>query len=323
MRFGVGLWTLQSTVFSPRHHVHAYRQLLEDAVHADDVGFDSLWLSEHHFFYDGYCPALLPVAAAALERTQRLRVATGMLLVPLQNPRRLRAAAHDVGRSAGGRLDLGIGLGYRDAEFDGKGVPRGERVARMVAALDVLSAEPGPFTVWVGAQSEVGVRRAGGRGLPILLSGALPLGLVRTLASAHRDAWEEAGRPGGQRPRVAALRNTWITDSARETEAVLDWYRASYVIYAGLGWAVAGGVEHAPMDFAGATDHALERVVETVVTGPAEAVAEGVLAAGRAGVDDVVLRIAIEGASQRAIHTMMERFAADVMPAFADAEERR
>lgn len=54
MRFGLGLWCLQSTALAPRHHVHAYRELLEDARLAERLGYDSVWLSEHHFFYDGY-----------------------------------------------------------------------------------------------------------------------------------------------------------------------------------------------------------------------------------------------------------------------------
>lgn len=66
MRIGIGLWCLQSTATAPRSHPRLYRELVDDARLAERVGLDSLWLSEHHVFYDGYCPALLPAASAVL-----------------------------------------------------------------------------------------------------------------------------------------------------------------------------------------------------------------------------------------------------------------
>ncbi len=94
MRFGIGLWCLQGTASSPRHHVQAYRELLEDARLAEQTGFEALWLSEHHFFYDGYCPALLTAGAAVLSTTSRLRLGTGMLLLPYQDATRVDHRGH-------------------------------------------------------------------------------------------------------------------------------------------------------------------------------------------------------------------------------------
>ena len=56
----------------------------EYAALMEGLGYDELWLSEHHSFYDGYCPALLPAAASVLSVTERLRVGTGMLLLDWQ-----------------------------------------------------------------------------------------------------------------------------------------------------------------------------------------------------------------------------------------------
>ena len=77
VRFGVGLWCLQSTTLTPRGHVRAYREFLDDVRLADELGYHSLWLSEHHFYYDGYCPALLTAAAAALAVSTRCTSAPG------------------------------------------------------------------------------------------------------------------------------------------------------------------------------------------------------------------------------------------------------
>src|SRR2546423_14923119 len=75
MRFGVGLFSLQCTAMQPRHWTGAYRDMRELASLMEELGYDELWLSEHHFFYDGYCPALLPAAASVLSvRSEERRV---------------------------------------------------------------------------------------------------------------------------------------------------------------------------------------------------------------------------------------------------------
>jgi alkanesulfonate monooxygenase SsuD/methylene tetrahydromethanopterin reductase-like flavin-dependent oxidoreductase (luciferase family) len=325
VRFGVGLWCLQSTWSTPRGHVRAYREYLEDARLADELGYDSLWLSEHHFYYDGYCPALLTAAAAGLAVTQRLRLGTGMLLAPYQRPERAAAAAREIGRRFGGRLDVGVGLGYRDVEFDGKGVPRRERVQRLTALVDELGpdAAQGTLAVWMGAAAPAGIARAGRLGHDILLSGALPLPMVRSLVETHRAAWAAGGQRGGRAPRVAALRNLWITTDAAERAAVLDWQRASYVLYQGLGWSVAESDAGAAMDFAGDAQQAIEAAVATTIIGSVAEVIEGLGEVADAGVDDVVLRIAVEGAPQAAIHTVMGEFADGVIPVLGEHRVER
>ena len=315
MRFGVGLWCLQSTAARPRHHGRAYADLIEDAQVAERLGFESLWLSEHHFFYDGYCPAVLTAAGHALAHTSTLRIGTGMLLLPYQDAGRVAAASTDLAARSGGRLDLGVGLGYRDVEFDGKGVSRKTRARKQEASLDVLdrAAASSSFTVWGGAQTEVGIRRAGARGYGVLLSGALPMPLVRSLVAAHTEGWEQAGRPGGAKPTAAALRNLWVTDDAAEKAAVLDWVRASYVLYAGLGWAVDASDDNRQMDFSSGMDIAIAEAVATTIVGPAGFVADGMREVADAGIDYVVCRIAVEGAPRSAIHECMKRMSEHVI----------
>ena len=157
--------------------------------------------------------------------------------------------------------------------------------------------------MWIGAQAERASPAPADSATDILLSGALPLDVVRALARGTPRGVDRRRPAERSRPRVAALRNLWITTDAAERAAVLDWQRASYVLYQGLGWTVAESDAGAAMDFAGDAARAIETAVATTIIGSVDEVIDGLREVAAAGVDDVVLRIAVEGAPQAAIHT--------------------
>jgi alkanesulfonate monooxygenase SsuD/methylene tetrahydromethanopterin reductase-like flavin-dependent oxidoreductase (luciferase family) len=311
MKIGIGLWCLQSTATAPRSFTTAYQDLLDDARLAERVGIHSLWLSEHHGYYDGYCPALLPAAAAALSVTDELHIGTGVLLLPLQDPARVRSAAADLDARFPARFHLGMGMGYRPGEFSSKGLDMADRVKRMNAGLDVLSADP-PSPLWVGVTSEVAARRAGRRGLGLFISGAFSKEVVDGLVAAHRQAWTEAGEPGGQRPPVGLLRNLWIADSAAERRRALDWVRSSYLVYAGLGW----GADDTGVDFVAEIESSMDEVEASATVGSAAEVAEGL---AEYDVDLVVCRIGYDQPPRSALVEVVERIGIELVPMVDDA----
>ena len=320
MQFGVGLFSLQCTAMKPMHWAAAYSDLREHAVLLEELGYDAIWLSEHHFFYDGYCPALLPTAASALSVTERLRVGTGMLLLPLQDPHRLSAVATDLNERSGGRLELGVGMGYRDIEFDGHGISRKQRLPRMVTGLEVLEAaeaKGGPH-VWMGAQLIDPVKRAGLRGHPILFSAALPFERCKTLAKVWEEGWLESGRPAAEKPALGALRNIWLTESAKEREAARDWVRASYVQYAGLGWTLPAVGEHGQADFADETDKAIADTVETTISGPAEECIRQLRQFEAIGIRHIAFRLELDGEPRPAFEHQVKRLSQEVLPELRD-----
>ncbi len=95
-----------------------YQASLEQMIWAEAIGFDSIWLTEHHFVADGYSPSPLVIAAAIGARTSRMRIGTNLMLLPLADPMRVAEDAATLSVLTGGRFDLGVGLGYRQLEFD-------------------------------------------------------------------------------------------------------------------------------------------------------------------------------------------------------------
>jgi alkanesulfonate monooxygenase SsuD/methylene tetrahydromethanopterin reductase-like flavin-dependent oxidoreductase (luciferase family) len=92
----------------PMHEI--YRDFLEEAVLAEKLGFDAAWASEHHFSPDAWSPSPVPFLAAVAARTQRIRIGTYVLLLPLHNPVRIAEDFAVVDNISGGRIGLPVGV---------------------------------------------------------------------------------------------------------------------------------------------------------------------------------------------------------------------
>jgi probable F420-dependent oxidoreductase len=115
-----------------------YAETLEQIVWGESHGFDDVWLSEHHFIEDGYLPSIMPMAAAIAARTERIRIVSGVLLMPFHNPVRIAEDIAVVDTISGGRMELGVGVGFKLEEFEGFGVPFKERGARTNQSLEII-----------------------------------------------------------------------------------------------------------------------------------------------------------------------------------------
>ena len=115
-----------------------YQETLEQVEYAEKLGFDSVTTTEHHFSPDGYIPSPLPIEAAMAARTKTIEICSYVMLLPLYHPLRFAEDAAEVDIISGGRLVLGLGLGYRHDEFEGFGVPREHSGKIMDEALEIV-----------------------------------------------------------------------------------------------------------------------------------------------------------------------------------------
>jgi probable F420-dependent oxidoreductase len=218
------------------------------ARRAEELGFDSVWLSDHFFYtfarYGGDptpIPAIEPMTALAglAAITSRVRLGTLILCAPFRHPALLAKMAVTIDRLSGGRLDLGLGAGWLREEFEAFGFPFGtigERFATLEDTLAALAAlQSGEPATYEG--SSVSLREARLRPTPV--NGRIPVWLggkggprLLRLVAAHADGWNVVWRvdPDGYAARADAARAAF--ESAGRDPATL---RLSVGLYTLVG----------------------------------------------------------------------------------------
>src|SRR5688572_15353022 len=115
-----------------------YRKYIDYVLAAEDLGYHSVFLVEHHFTGVGQLSASLNFLSYLAGRTRRIRLGTAVVVLPWHNPALLAEQAATLDLLSGGRLDLGIGKGYRQTEFSGFSIPIEEAAERFDEALAFL-----------------------------------------------------------------------------------------------------------------------------------------------------------------------------------------
>src|SRR6185369_16913510 len=125
-----------------------YKSFVDEALIAEDLGFDYISTSEHHFEDDAWSPSQLPILANIAARTSRIRLHTNVFLLPLHQPLRVAEDASTVDILSNGRLDLVCGTGSVEEEFVAFGVDPRTRWSRFWEEMDILrlATAPEPFT---------------------------------------------------------------------------------------------------------------------------------------------------------------------------------
>lgn len=221
-----------------------YRFALEQISHADQLGFASAWVAQHHFGErEGGLPSPLVLLAAAAQRTQRIALATAVVTLPIDDPLRVAEDAAVLDALSGGRVQLGIAAGGTPASFPAFGRSPAARRELFAEHLEVLrdalagrgvrgtdsriypAAGDLGQRIWQATFSAGGGTRAGADGDGLLLSRTQPRPEGEHTAPLHElqlpiiDAYL-AALPGGVAPRILASRTAFVVDPEHRTLAL-------------------------------------------------------------------------------------------------------
>ena len=162
MKFG--LFYLPTYLPATRDAQTHYHNIVEQIAYADRIGIDYAWLVEHHFVrHGGLLPANYAFLAFLAARTERIRLATGATVLPLNDPVRVAEQAATLDQLSKGRFDLGIGRGFIRYEFDAFGIEMKDSRARVEEGIELIKQ------AWAGPTLEFESRfRPAMSELPIL-----------------------------------------------------------------------------------------------------------------------------------------------------------
>jgi alkanesulfonate monooxygenase SsuD/methylene tetrahydromethanopterin reductase-like flavin-dependent oxidoreductase (luciferase family) len=218
VQFGVLLGDVPTSV-DPREHLDG---LLRQVAVAQQAGFTLLTIGQHFLYGDVRWLQPIPtIARLAAEVDEHVRFAITVLIAPLHEPVLLAEELATLDMLTGGRLSVGLGIGYRREEFRQLGVPYGERVSRLEEMVPLLRdlwskdevthhgatwtlaaarphlrpvQQPGP-PIWIGASSEPGVRRAARIGDAWTIGPRMTLEQIEPLAAVYRSERDARGLP--------------------------------------------------------------------------------------------------------------------------------
>lgn len=122
----------------PVHQSRIYGEALEQVQYAEELGFDSLWIAEHHSSRYGIFPSLMPILSHIAAQTKTIRLGAGVSVLPFHNPIRLAEEAAMLDVLSGGRLNFGVGRGSADYEYGNFKIDFDSRDDRFREVLDII-----------------------------------------------------------------------------------------------------------------------------------------------------------------------------------------
>ncbi len=352
MRFG----TFYFFQAPPGHrHADIIHRELEQVEWTEELGFDAVWFTEHHFIDYGLSVDPSTLAAAAASRTRRIRIGLAAAILPFHHPLRLAEQMALVDIISNGRLDMGVGRGNRPAEFAGYRVPQEEARERFDEIVEVVQRAwteerfsyagrfyrfddvrviPKPLQrphppIYQVCVSKDGIENTALRGWPMLNSVLFgPLDQLVANRDTYVNALRKAGRSDAE---VAALLARWgvsrqiyVADTdaraIEEARAAELWYQESF-----RRFVLPDRIEDAHPSLRPGFRAMAERLAtvtweglvrETLAFGSPDTVARHIEAMRALGVGQVLCWMNFGGLPQEGIRRSMELFAREVMPRF-------
>jgi alkanesulfonate monooxygenase SsuD/methylene tetrahydromethanopterin reductase-like flavin-dependent oxidoreductase (luciferase family) len=312
-----------------------FHDFIDFNIEAEALGFHSTFLVEHHFTGWSQVSATLTLLTWLAAHTTRLRLGTAVMVLPWHNPVILAEQAATLDLLSEGRLDFGIGKGYRYSEFRGFAVPLEEAEARFDEALAIITkawTSPARFShrgrfwtfddilvepptrqrphppLWMGAGSAASIRRVAERGHHLLLDQFAGFEVIAQRVATFKAEVLAHGRPFDPM-HVALARDMHVATDQADKEAALARNAAAHErILAVARWPDQHGGSHIL-----AYGHSPQAAEANGLVGTPDEIFAKLEILRRAGVEYVIMSC---GGSRESLR----RFAREIMPAFAGGQ---
>jgi alkanesulfonate monooxygenase SsuD/methylene tetrahydromethanopterin reductase-like flavin-dependent oxidoreductase (luciferase family) len=317
-----------------------YKQFVDYNVEAEALGYHSTFLVEHHFTGFGQVSASLALLTWVAAKTKTLRLGTAVMVLPWHNPVLLAEQAATIDLLSGGRLDFGVGKGYRHNEFAGFCVPMAEADARFSESLDVIvkswtstrrfshhgkywnfediivepptAQKPHP-PMWMGAGNPVSIRQVAERGYNLLLDQFASFETIAERIAIFKAEVEKRGRSFDPMD-VGVARAFFVAKDDADKQAALDRRLEAQRRLEAISKAPDGVKSNASIMAFSDTREASE---ESALYGTPDEIAKKLERLRQLGVEYVLLN------GGGTAHDSLRRFARELMPAFADERKMR
>ena len=340
MDFGTFL-LLQSP--NAQSHAAVFQRGVDIAKTADRLGFDSIWCAEHHFSTYGYLSRPLMYAMHLASQTERIRVGSAVVVLPLHHPLVVAEEIATADILSGGRLDVGLGRGYQPYEFERLGHDLSESRERFEESVDILlkSFEGKPFAydgkhykfdetsvfptplqdphppIWVVGQSEESIIATAKRGFNLVSGGfGVPIERLREFRKSF-DKIVAQGNASAQ-TRISTQRPVYVTTNEAELPEIVEqarWnMRVTLSLRQGLERVDKGRAVAVPFDTEPSTEELLERYF--VMGTPEQCIAKLERLREAMGINHFNASFWFGDLKHEQVLNSMELFANEVMPAF-------
>lgn len=316
-----------------------FREYVDYAVEAEALGYDSIFVVEHHFTGYGQVSASLNLLTWVAAKTKTLRVGTAVMVLPWHNPVLLAEQAATLDLLSDGRLDFGVGKGYRHNEFASFRIPMSEAEERFEESLAVIvkawtsesrfshhgkywqfddivvepptAQQPHP-PIWMGAGSPASIRKVAQRGANVMFDQFATIETIGERLQVFKQACEEIGRPFNP-AEVAVARAVYVAKDRADKQHALDQRLEAQKRTHSLAQAPDGSNKSSMMTFAdlrSASD-------ESALFGTPDEIAEKLERLRNLGVEHVLIN------NPNQARESLRRFAHELMPSFSSTRKMR
>lgn len=322
--------------FIPTEGGAFFQEALAEAVYGEELGFDSVWLEEHHGIRNHYWPSPLLALAGIATRTTRVLLGTDIVVLPFYHPVRAAEDAALLDVMSNGRVILGAAIGYRPPEFELYGVPLEDRGARYVEMLRIMRAlwsEPSvdfagrfytvkgtlepkpahPIPLWLGGWGDLALKRAAELGEAWVPGPTANLEKLLAAQRQYRACLRAAGKDPAGVP-TPLTREVVIADTREQAWELAEKYvMVNYRDEYGGGWQhpLIGSQDQTPVNQLAAL------TANRFVIGNPEDCVRAIRGFVEAfGVDHLICRLYFPGMPHAHIQRELELLAREVFPAF-------